>query len=70
MKRLFAIAAAVVVIAAGVYLALPRGQGAASADAAIKSSWATAAPEWQARLLQDETQKVCSQPATHHLLSP
>ena len=61
MKRLFAIAAAVVVIAAGIYLALPRGQGAASADAAIKSSWVTAAPEWQARLLQDETQKVCSQ---------
>src|SRR2546421_12520948 len=46
---------------AGIYLALPRGQGAASADAAIKSSWATAAPEWQARLLQDGTQKGCSQ---------
>ena len=28
---------------------------------AIKSSWTTAAPEWQARLAQDETQKACSQ---------
>jgi sulfur-oxidizing protein SoxX len=61
MKRVLVIAAAVVTIAAGIYLALPRAQGAASADAAIKSSWATATPEWQARLVQDETQKVCSQ---------
>lgn len=60
MKRLLIIAAAVVVIAAGIYLALPRGQGVASVDAAIKSSWATATPEWQTRLAQDETQKACS----------
>ena len=38
MKRLAILAGAVVVIGAGVYLALPTlGQGAASVDAAIKS---------------------------------
>src|SRR5438477_11641286 len=61
MKRALVIAAAVVAIAAGIYLALPRAQGDVSADAAIKSSWTKATPEWQARLVQDETQKVCSQ---------
>ena len=30
-------------------------------DDAIKKSWTRAAPDWQARLDQDETQKVCSQ---------
>ena len=60
MKRLLVIAAAVAVVAAGIYLALPRGQGVASVDSAIKASWATATPEWQARLAQDETQKACS----------
>ena len=44
----------------GAYLLL-RGQSAASIDTAIKSSWASAAPDWQARLVQDETQKACSQ---------
>ncbi len=34
---------------------------AASVDDVIKGSWTRAAPEWQARLEQDETQKVCSQ---------
>ena len=29
-------------------------------DNAIKASWTKAAPEWQARLVQDETQKLCS----------
>ncbi len=33
----------------------------ASVESAIKSSWTTATPEWQARLVQDETQKACSQ---------
>ena len=61
MKRLAILAAAVVLVAAGVYLVLPRGRSAASVDDVIKSSWATAAPEWQARLAQDETQKACSQ---------
>ena len=30
-------------------------------DKIIEKSWATAAPDWQSRLAQDETQKVCSQ---------
>jgi len=30
-------------------------------DKALKGSFATAAPDWQARLDQDETQKLCSQ---------
>jgi len=60
MKRLLVLAATAVVIAAGVYLALSRGQGVASVDTAIKSSWTAATPEWQARLVQDETQKACS----------
>jgi sulfur-oxidizing protein SoxX len=30
-------------------------------DKIIEKSWATAAPDWQSRLTQDETQKVCSQ---------
>jgi sulfur-oxidizing protein SoxX len=61
MKRLAVFAAGIVVVAVAVSLLFPRSQGAASVDAAIKSSWATATPEWQARLVQDETQKVCSQ---------
>ena len=48
---------------AAAYPVLPRAAGgdAAAVDKAIKSSWTTAAPEWQARLAQDETQKACSQ---------
>lgn len=34
---------------------------AETVDEAIKSSWSKAAPDWQARLVQDETQKACSQ---------
>ena len=61
MKRVVILVAGVVILAAAARLLLPRGRGAASIDSVIKSSWATATPEWQARLLQDETQKVCSQ---------
>ena len=57
MKRLVTLAVSVALVAAGAYLLL-RGQSAASIDASIKSSWASAAPDWQARLVQDETQKV------------
>ncbi len=32
----------------------------ASSSARSSSSWAKAAPEWRARLVQDETQKACS----------
>ncbi len=38
-----------------------RQSDAAAVDKAIKASWTRAAPDWQARLVQDETQKVCSQ---------
>jgi sulfur-oxidizing protein SoxX len=56
----------IVAVAAGLSLAaaylLWRPQvHAANVDDAIKESWTRAAPDWQARLVQDETQKVCSQ---------
>lgn len=56
----------IIAVAAGLSLAaaylLWRPQvHAASIDDAIKQSWTRAAPDWQARLVQDETQKACSQ---------
>ena len=48
LKRIVVTTAAVLAIAAGVYLAWPRAQSSASVDAAIKSSWSDAEPEWQA----------------------
>ncbi len=56
---LFAVAVALLTVA--LLLSLPGGEDGASADAAIRASWTSAAPEWQARLVQDETQKACSQ---------
>src|SRR5262245_41692388 len=52
------------VVALGGALALmgpAHGQGRteAAVDAAIKGSWTKATPEWQARLDQDETQRLC-----------
>ncbi len=61
MNRLVVFAAAVVVLPVCAYLLLSPRQRAASVDRVIKSSWASATPAWQARLVQDETQKVCSQ---------
>jgi len=61
MNRLLMFAAAVVVLPVCAYLLLSPRKGAASVGGVIKSSWARATPEWQARLVQDETQKVCSQ---------
>jgi sulfur-oxidizing protein SoxX len=61
MKRLVMLAAAVVVLAVAAYALLLRGPSAASIDDVIKSSWTAAAPDWQARLAQDETQAACSQ---------
>ena len=60
MKRLVSLAVSAALVAVGAFLLL-RGQSAASIDTAIKSSWASAAPDWRARLVQDETQKSCSQ---------
>src|SRR5262245_58920718 len=43
------------------WLSAQEAEISASVERAIKSSWTKAAPEWQARLVQDETQKLCSQ---------
>ncbi len=56
----------IVAVAAGLslaaaYLLWKPQVHAANVDDAIKESWTRAAPDWQARLVQDETQKVCSQ---------
>ena len=64
--RILVIGAAIVAalaLAAAYLLLQPGGEAATAAavDNAIKASWTRAAPEWQARLVQDETQKVCSQ---------
>ena len=61
MHRLLMVAVVVIGVPVVAYLLLGRGHSAMSVDDVIKSSWATATPEWQARLAQDETQKVCSQ---------
>jgi sulfur-oxidizing protein SoxX len=37
-----------------------RAKTEAAVEAAIKGSWTKAAPDWQARLAQDETQRLCS----------
>jgi L-cysteine S-thiosulfotransferase len=62
--RLLLVAIAVVVglALAAAYLFLQPGRSVeAAVDDAIKASWTRAAPEWQARLVQDETQEQCSQ---------
>jgi sulfur-oxidizing protein SoxX len=61
MQRLLLISAVVIGVPVLAYLLIGRGHSALSVDDVIKSSWATATPEWQARLSQDETQRVCSQ---------
>ena len=65
----FIIAVAAGLSLAAAYLLWKPQVHAASVDDAIKQSWTRAAPDWQARLVQDETQKACSQyrnaPAKH-----
>ena len=61
MNRVVIAAAGIALVAVAAYPLMPRSQAAPPAEVAIKSSWATAAPDWQARLAQDETQKACSQ---------
>ena len=58
--RYWPVAGAIVLVAAVVYLLLGSREGGASVEDAIKSSWTAATPEWQARLVQDDTQKECS----------
>jgi len=55
---IFAVAFLATILA--LHLLVPAVQDTTSVDAAIKSSWTTAAPDWQVRLTQDETQKACS----------
>jgi sulfur-oxidizing protein SoxX len=62
MKDVLIVAGSIALATAGaVWAQKAPAVDAGTIDKAIKSSWATAAPEWQARLVQDETQKVCSQ---------
>lgn len=55
------VAVAMALSLAAAYMLWGMPGQAASVDDAIKASWTRAAPDWQARLVQDETQKVCSQ---------
>lgn len=62
MRTQSLIAAAVVVLAlAATYVLVKPAGGVVPVESAIKASWTRAAPDWQARLVQDDTQKVCSQ---------
>jgi sulfur-oxidizing protein SoxX len=63
MNRYAIVLAAVGLLCAGVAMAQQKKAGAdpALVDKAIERSWATAEPDWKARLAQDETQKLCSQ---------
>jgi sulfur-oxidizing protein SoxX len=54
-------AAAALSLVGGHRLLAQEADVAASAERAIKASWTKATPEWQARLVQDETQRLCSQ---------
>jgi sulfur-oxidizing protein SoxX len=57
-------AAGAVVALGAACLAAPPAQAqdrASAIEAAIKGSWTRTTPEWRERLVQDETQKLCSQ---------
>jgi sulfur-oxidizing protein SoxX len=45
---------------AGTAFAQTAGPVPAAVEKAIQESWVNAKPDWKARLVQDETQKVCS----------
>jgi len=61
ITSLIAVAAAAALALLGWHLLFAQGTDiAADVERAIKASWARATPEWQARLVQDETQKACS----------
>ncbi len=63
MQRQMIILAGLALLCAGSAVAQQKKAGVdpTLVDKAIETSWATAAPDWQPRLAQDETQKVCSQ---------
>jgi L-cysteine S-thiosulfotransferase len=55
-------AGASIALGAACLLASPaQSENQEAVEAAIKASWTRVGPEWQARLVQDETQKLCSQ---------
>lgn len=64
-QRLFvflaSVAVAIGLVGWGIARRVPAsGLTTADIDAAIASSWLSAAPEWKARLQQDETQRQCT----------
>jgi sulfur-oxidizing protein SoxX len=63
MQRHLIILAGLALLSAGTAVAQQKKGGAdpVLVDKAMERSWATAAPEWRARLDQDDTQKACSQ---------
>jgi sulfur-oxidizing protein SoxX len=63
MQRHLIILAGLALLGAGTAVAQQKKGGAdpVLVNKAMERSWATAAPEWKARLGQDETQKACSQ---------
>jgi len=63
MQRHLLILAGLALLTAGAAVAQQKKDSAdpVLVNKAIEKSWMTAAPDWQARLDQDETQKVCSQ---------
>ena len=63
MQRHLIILAGLALLCAGAAVAQQRKDGAEPVlvNKAIERSWTTAAPDWQARLDQDETQKACGQ---------
>src|SRR5262245_33183708 len=54
-------AAALLALAGWHWLLAQPADIAASVAGAIEASWTKVAPEWRARLVQDDTQKACSQ---------
>jgi L-cysteine S-thiosulfotransferase len=63
MQRHLIILAGLALLTAGAAVAQQKKDGAdpVLVNKAIEKSWTTAAPDWQARLDQDETQKACGQ---------
>jgi len=60
MKLQSLLAVVVVLVLAGAFALFAPQAWTASVEDAIKESWSKAAPDWRARLDQDETQKACS----------
>jgi len=52
--------ASAIAVAAGAILAARRVPSASTPSTALRASFATAVPDWLARLEQDETQRACS----------